>query len=64
VAFALPPTYIFEAARSQLSQGHFAWSGMGWATLLNLAYFGLAVLIFAGLFRRSRRTGQFARNDI
>jgi ABC-2 type transport system permease protein len=63
IAFSLPPTYVFEAARAQIAQGSFAWSSMILALALNLLYFGLSVLVFAYLYRKSRETGQFARND-
>jgi ABC-2 type transport system permease protein len=66
VAYALPPTFVFEAARQALNAG--ASSGVNWsysaaASAENLIYFALAVQAFALMVARSRRTGQFARNE-
>jgi ABC-2 type transport system permease protein len=63
IAYCLPPTYVFESARSQIATGHFAWSSIGISFGLNVIYFAAAVLIFSRLYRKSRETGQFARND-
>ena len=66
VAYALPPTFVFEAARQ--AYGAAASSGVNWsyaaaASAENLIYFLLAVQAFALMVARSRRTGQFARNE-
>ena len=64
VAFALPPTYIFEAARQAFDNRSLNVRYMLIGSVLNLVYFGAAIAIFRFLFRRSKTTGQFARNDL
>jgi ABC-2 type transport system permease protein len=63
IARAFPPTYVFEAARAGLStpEVHLDW--MLIAAAENVVYFGLSVWFFQYMFRRSRETGQFARNE-
>lgn len=63
VALVFPPTYVFEAARSSLQVPGVRWDYLGIAALQNVVYFGLAVVFFAYMYRRSRATGQFARNE-
>ena len=63
VARMLPPTYVFEAARASLSEPRVHWEFMAIAAVQNALYFGLAVWFFAFMYRRSRQTGQFARNE-
>jgi ABC-2 type transport system permease protein len=63
VARAFPPTYVFEAARSGLSTPEVNWTYAGVALLENLAYFALSLWFFDYMYRRSRQTGQFARNE-
>jgi ABC-2 type transport system permease protein len=59
----IPATYVFEAARASLQQPATDWRAMGMAFGENAIYFGLAVLFFSYMYRRSRLTGQFARNE-
>jgi len=63
VARAFPPTYVFEAARAGLSAPDVNWAYAGVASLENVAYFGLSLWFFQYMYRRSRQTGQFARNE-
>ncbi|MBV9356021.1 MAG: ABC transporter permease, partial [Chloroflexi bacterium] len=63
VARLFPPTYAFEAARAALSTPGVSWDWVPTATVENAIYFGLAVWFFQFMFRRSRETGQFARNE-
>src|SRR5439155_19730330 len=63
VAYLLPPTYVFEAARAALVDPTVDGRLFAIALVENLTYLGLAGLIFQFLFRRSRETGQFARNE-
>lgn len=63
VARLFPPTYVFEAARSSLVAPGVRWDYVGIAAAENVVYFGLAVWFFAFMYRRSRETGQFARNE-
>lgn len=62
-AYALPPTFVFEAARQALGRSDVNWSYAAIAGTENLVYFGLAVQAFTLMFARSRNTGQFARNE-
>jgi ABC-2 type transport system permease protein len=63
VAYALPPTYVFEAARASLVAPEIEWQGVGIAAAENVVYFVLALWFFRLMYRRSRQTGQFARNE-
>jgi ABC-2 type transport system permease protein len=63
IARLFPPTYAFEAARAALSAPAVSWDWVAIAALENAIYFGLAVWFFQLMFRRSRETGQFARNE-
>ena len=64
VAYALPPTLSFEGARFGLLNHHaVAWTSFGISFAENVVYFVLCVLYFGYLFRRSRDSGQFARNE-
>ena len=61
IAFALPPTYVFEAARAALSDPVFNWKFTLISLGLNTFYFLLSIWFFNYMFRRSKETGQFAR---
>ncbi|MBV9170529.1 MAG: ABC transporter permease, partial [Chloroflexi bacterium] len=63
VARALPPTYVFESARASLTSDAIQWQNAGIAATENVIYFALAVWFFNYMYRRSRETGQFARNE-
>jgi ABC-2 type transport system permease protein len=63
VAMALPPTYVFEAARAGLTSPEIHWDWSLIAALENAVYFGLSIWFFQYMYRRSRETGQFARNE-
>jgi ABC-2 type transport system permease protein len=64
VAYAFPPTHIFEAARANLTTTAVQWSGQAWAAGLNAVYLTASVWAFGRLVRRSQTTGQFAKNDL
>jgi ABC-2 type transport system permease protein len=63
VALAFPPTYVFEAARAGLTTPGVHWDWTLTAALENVVYFALSVWFFQYMYRRSRETGQFARNE-
>jgi ABC-2 type transport system permease protein len=63
IARAFPPTYVFEAARAGLSAPDVNWAFAGVASLENVVYFALSLWFFDYMYRRSRQTGQFARNE-
>lgn len=57
VAWALPPTYVFEGMRALILDREFRADLMIAAFALNAAYFAVAVLIFLALLRSARRIG-------
>jgi ABC-2 type transport system permease protein len=63
VAFALPATYIFEAARKSLVDPTTHWDLITIAFLLNVVYFAASLYFFNYMFRKSKESGQFARNE-
>ena len=63
VARLFPPTYVFEAARAGLETPEIQWPMVATAALENVLYFGLSIWFFNYMYRRSRETGQFARNE-
>lgn len=63
VAYALPPTFVFEAARGALGGGGVNWTYAGVAAAENLIYLAVSVQAFRLMCARSRNTGQFARNE-
>jgi ABC-2 type transport system permease protein len=63
VAYAIPPTWVFEAARRALANPAVDWTSAGIAFGENAVYLGAGAWAFHQMWARSRRTGQFARND-
>jgi ABC-2 type transport system permease protein len=63
VALMFPPTFVFEAARAGLSSQELQWQYALIAGIENVLYFGLAIWFYQYMYRRSRQTGQFARNE-
>ncbi len=63
IAYIFPPTYVFEAARQVLTTGRFDWNNILIAFGLNLIWITGGALLFKSLFRKSRISGQFARNE-
>lgn len=61
IAYALPPTYFFEAARSSLTSGVIDWSTQWWGIGLNIAYMVAGFILFRFFYNRARVTGQMAR---
>lgn len=64
IAYALPPTYVFEAGRKALESPGIDWRYAGIALGLNLIYLTVSLVLFSRMFRRSKEVGQFARNDL
>lgn len=64
IAYALPPTYVFEAGRQALNGGGTNWHYMLISLGLNAVYTLASLVLFARLFQKSKQTGQFARNDL
>ena len=63
VAKLLPPTYVFEAARGNLDNPAIRWDSSGRPSPRTSSTSPSAVLFFNFMFRRSKETGQFARNE-
>jgi ABC-2 type transport system permease protein len=63
IALLFPPTFVFEAARAGLSSPEIQWGYFFIAAIENVVYFALAIGFFEFMYRRSRQTGQFARNE-
>ena len=64
ISHALPATYVFEAARTALTHPGVDWRSAAIAFVMNGGYFVASGYLFAYLFRRSKESGQFARNDL
>jgi ABC-2 type transport system permease protein len=64
IAYSLPPTYVFEAARAALQNRSVDWSYFFIGLAMNVVYAVIAWAVFKFLFARSKDTGQFARNDL
>jgi len=63
IAYTLPPTYVFEAARANLETPAINWNLMVPSLVLNLIYAVLTLLFFHLMFLQSKDSGQFARNE-
>ncbi|HEV7665099.1 MAG TPA: ABC transporter ATP-binding protein/permease [Chloroflexota bacterium] len=63
VARMFPPTYVFEAARASLTDPSVRWPEISIAAAENIVYFAVCTWFFRYMYRRSRQTGQFARNE-
>lgn len=63
IAYLFPPTYIFEAARANISNISTNWNLIGIAIGENIIYFVISIWFLNLMFNRSRKTGQFARNE-
>jgi ABC-2 type transport system permease protein len=63
IARLLPPTYVFEAARASLDDASIRWPEITIAAAENVVYFVVCVWFFRYMYRKSRQTGQFARNE-
>ena len=57
VAWALPPTYVFEGMRALLIEHTFRADLMVWAFALNAVYFVAAIIGFLALLRSARTVG-------
>ncbi|HEX7042238.1 MAG TPA: ABC transporter permease [Patescibacteria group bacterium] len=62
-ASILPSTFVFEAARANLMDISIQWAYQGIAFFENIVYLVIAIWIFGKLFKASKDTGQFARNE-
>lgn len=62
-AYALPPTFVFEAARAGLTDATINWHMAGIAFGENIVYFAFSLWFFTFMFNKAKDTGQFARNE-
>ena len=62
VAWALPPTYVFEGMRALVLEQTFRADLMLAAFALNLVYFAIAVAVFLALLRSARRIGSLLQS--
>lgn len=63
IAYALPPTYIFEAARGNVFNTATNWNYIFISFGENIFYLFLSTWFFITMFNKSKETGQFARNE-
>lgn len=63
LAYSIPATYVFEAARKSYTNQTVDWKSFLIALFLNIIYLTVAFIVFYVMFRKSRQTGQFARNE-
>lgn len=63
VAYTLPPTYVFEAARNALENPLVNWNFAGIAFLQNIIYFFMSIWFFNIMFNKSKDSGQFSRME-
>ncbi len=63
VAYTLPPTYVFEAARNALTNPSVNWNFVGIALLQNIFYFLISIWFFNIMFNKSKDSGQFSRME-
>ncbi|MFB3829956.1 MAG: ABC transporter permease [Bryobacteraceae bacterium] len=61
IAWALPPSYVFENVRAIVTGQPGSWTALLWATALALADVLLAAWLFARVYRQAVRTGLLAR---
>jgi ABC-2 type transport system permease protein len=62
IAWALPPTYVFEGMRALILDQQFRADLMVAAFALNAAYFLIAVGIFLQLLKSARRIGSLLQS--
>lgn len=63
LAYALPSTYVFEAARKSLSTHTFDMRMAAISFGLNIIYLLFTIVFFNYMFRKSKDSGQFAKNE-
>jgi ABC-2 type transport system permease protein len=63
ISLLFPPTYIFEAARGNITNPQTDWQLVIIGAVFNTVYLSAGLFIFFLLFKKSKETGQFARNE-
>lgn len=63
IAYLLPATYVFEAARQTTENHNINWEFAIIAFLQNLMYLVISIWFFSAMFSYSKKSGQFARME-
>ncbi len=63
IAFALPPTYVFESARHAVQSGSPRWDYLGIAAILDIAGLAFMYVVMKAAWERARRAGSLARME-
>lgn len=63
IAYALPPTYVFESARTAVITGSPIWRNLAIAGVLNIVYFVLSYIFMKRMWEWARRAGALARME-
>lgn len=63
IAYLFPSTYVFESARQALISPAFDGRQFLIAFVLNIVYTVVCLIYFNAMFKKSKETGQFARNE-
>ncbi len=61
VAWALPPTYVFEGLRGIVLEGEFRGNLLAWALALDVVYLALGYGVFRALLDRARENGSLVQ---
>lgn len=63
IATIMPTSHVFEAARNAIGNGKVDWYNFLFPLWENLIFLTIAIWFFHYMFRKSRESGQFARNE-
>ncbi len=63
LSYALPTTYVFEAARAAIENSTIDWAYFGISLTENIIYLIIGLYLFKLMYQNSKKTGQFARNE-
>ncbi|MEI6533314.1 MAG: ABC transporter permease [Candidatus Roizmanbacteria bacterium] len=64
ISYTLSPTYIFEGMRSALQNPSIIqWNYIIPAFFMNASFFIISIVFFNHMFKKSKESGQFARNE-
>lgn len=63
ISYMIPATYVFESARGNFTNPSIDWPGFFIALMINIIYMVTAFAVFFYMFKKSRASGQFARNE-
>lgn len=63
ISYFIPITHVFASARKNYLDQTTDWNSFFLALFLNVIYFIVSCALFYYMFKKSRQTGQFARNE-